>query len=58
MALVECNECGNQVSDKAITCPHCGVQFTSSEGVKIANGVGWVLLIGIVLLVLLSFVEL
>lgn len=24
MALIKCSECGNQVSDKATTCPHCG----------------------------------
>jgi len=28
MALVECIECKNQVSDKAGQCPHCGVNFT------------------------------
>lgn len=25
MALVQCRECGSQVSDTAATCPHCGV---------------------------------
>ncbi len=24
MALIECSECGNQVSDKATACPKCG----------------------------------
>jgi TM2 domain-containing membrane protein YozV len=24
MALIECSECGNQVSDKAAACPKCG----------------------------------
>ncbi|MCD6417094.1 MAG: zinc-ribbon domain-containing protein [Planctomycetes bacterium] len=24
MALIECPECGKQVSDKAESCPHCG----------------------------------
>lgn len=24
MALIECKECGKQISDKATTCPHCG----------------------------------
>lgn len=24
MALIKCPECQLQVSDKAITCPHCG----------------------------------
>lgn len=25
MALVECKECGGQVSDTAPICPHCGM---------------------------------
>ena len=24
MALIECDECGHQISSKAITCPNCG----------------------------------
>jgi uncharacterized RDD family membrane protein YckC/predicted RNA-binding Zn-ribbon protein involved in translation (DUF1610 family) len=28
MALVACSECQSQVSDKAVTCPHCGNVFT------------------------------
>lgn len=33
MALIECEECGNQVSDKAKSCPNCGFEkksFTQS----------------------------
>jgi len=26
MALIECKECGNQVSDKAKSCPNCGFE--------------------------------
>lgn len=25
MALIRCTECGNSISDKATTCPHCGI---------------------------------
>lgn len=25
MAMINCSECGNKVSDQAITCPHCGI---------------------------------
>ncbi|WP_445441731.1 OB-fold protein [Citrobacter freundii] len=25
MALINCSECGNQISDKAAACPHCGM---------------------------------
>ena len=24
MALIQCPECGNNISDKAVACPHCG----------------------------------
>jgi len=30
MALIECNECGNQVSDKATSCPKCGAPINNS----------------------------
>lgn len=26
MALINCKECGKEVSDKAISCPNCGAQ--------------------------------
>ena len=29
MALIKCPECGNDVSDKAERCPHCGVSIAS-----------------------------
>ncbi|MDO4332621.1 MAG: zinc-ribbon domain-containing protein [Eubacteriales bacterium] len=42
MALINCPECGREISDKAVSCPHCGYpiekllsknEFTSSEEV-------------------------
>ena len=27
MALISCPECGKEVSDKAESCPHCGVRI-------------------------------
>lgn len=27
MTLIKCPECGQEISDKATTCPHCGVQI-------------------------------
>lgn len=30
MALIECFECGNQVSDSATTCPRCGVAIAAT----------------------------
>ena len=31
MALIKCVECGNDVSDKAITCPKCGMPLQTEE---------------------------
>ena len=30
MALIKCLECGNEVSDKAPICPHCGVEINKT----------------------------
>lgn len=30
MALIKCPECGNEVSDKAKTCPHCGYELNAA----------------------------
>lgn len=30
MAIVKCFECGNEISDKATTCPHCGAPLNLS----------------------------
>lgn len=35
MALINCPECGKQVSDKANACPNCGYPIAASTGVKI-----------------------
>ena len=31
MALIECPECGESVSNKAESCPHCGFPFVEKE---------------------------
>ena len=31
MALIDCKECGNQVSDAAATCPHCGISLAEPQ---------------------------
>lgn len=31
MALVNCKECGKEVSDKAASCPHCGISAPGLE---------------------------
>lgn len=35
MALIKCHECGNQVSDKATYCPHCGYPLLDKTSTKI-----------------------
>lgn len=37
MALIKCPECGKEISDKAIACPHCGfpIEKNSTEQKKI-----------------------
>ncbi|MBK5929201.1 zinc ribbon domain-containing protein [Halochromatium salexigens] len=35
MALIDCPECGGQVSDRAPTCPHCGVPIANSANASI-----------------------
>ena len=30
MAMISCSECGNNVSDKAASCPHCGVPIAEA----------------------------
>ena len=44
MALIECKNCGNRISEKAVKCPHCGtepapdslneVQDSQSKGIE------------------------
>jgi uncharacterized membrane protein YvbJ len=31
MALIKCEECGKEISDKAASCPHCGCPLNSNE---------------------------
>jgi hypothetical protein len=33
MALIKCKECGNEISDKARTCPRCGAHASAAVGV-------------------------
>lgn len=48
MAIVACKECGKDVSDKAATCPSCGVRLKASRM--------WVVLITVMALVVAFFV--
>jgi hypothetical protein len=31
MAMVKCSECGHRISDKAKSCPSCGVSYDNSS---------------------------
>lgn len=31
MAIIQCKECGGNVSDSAVTCPHCGFQLITAS---------------------------
>lgn len=37
MALIKCSECGNEISDKADTCPKCGINLKQRK--KSKNGI-------------------
>lgn len=52
MGLVNCHECGRQISDSARSCPGCGVEFTPKTSVprRVLRGV-WYVACGLVLLV-------
>lgn len=66
MALINCQECNKQVSDKAASCPHCGAPINSkvsnrSERVKTSEdnaltrnrGCGDIIIFGPLLLILI-----
>jgi hypothetical protein len=33
MAMIDCSECENPISDKAPSCPHCGIVFNAKPNV-------------------------
>jgi hypothetical protein len=67
VALVDCPECGRQVSTLAVACPHCGFPLSREvvESQAPARGRGpsrwtdpgfWVIAIGLVVVIILSVV--
>ncbi|MFY8161797.1 MAG: zinc-ribbon domain-containing protein [Candidatus Kapaibacteriota bacterium] len=62
MALIKCNECGKQVSNNAMQCPNCGNQiqqqivqnFEKQNSGGCLKVIGWIALIGFVILYILS----
>ena len=51
MGMVNCRECGKDVSDKAETCPHCGIKKPAPDS-KVGNylklGLGALIIFGVV----------
>jgi len=37
MALINCSECGKEISDKATSCPNCGVPLNHVETISLEN---------------------
>jgi hypothetical protein len=52
MAMIECAECGNEVSSKVASCPKCGVRY-ARKPLGFSGFIG-VLLLGVVLLTAFS----
>lgn len=49
MALIACGECGGKVSDKAATCPHCGVVLVAKrKQIGLGSALFTILVIGFV----------
>ena len=41
MALINCSECGREISDKALSCPHCGAPTsTTPKNIKYCKHCG------------------
>ena len=67
MALVDCPECGRQISTLAVACPHCGFPLSreavEAEGPVPVRGPSrwtdpgfWVIVIGLIVVIVLSIV--
>lgn len=50
MALINCKECGKEISDKATSCPNCGYKLketTAEKELSVAKTVAIVIIIGL-----------
>ncbi|MCF7943853.1 MAG: zinc ribbon domain-containing protein [Spirochaetia bacterium] len=70
--LIECSECGHQISDKATTCPNCGAPVSdgkydkqqkvfveeTSKDIKIVNIIGAIIATIGMLIIIISLVSL
>ena len=39
-----CRNCGNEIDDRSVVCPHCGVAQNNVPAVQDNGGFGWGLL--------------
>ena len=37
MAIIKCNECGEEISDSAPSCPHCGCVYKKNQEIKVTQ---------------------
>lgn len=67
MALVDCPECGKQVSTRATACPHCGFPFSRGMAASPVPGGErgpsrwtdpgfWIIVVGLAIVIVLSIV--
>ena len=60
MALINCKECGKEISDKATSCPHCGYKLketTGEEELSVAKAVAVVIIIGLGVIFLYNIIS-
>lgn len=65
MALINCPECGKEISNKAASCPHCGYPLLSEDASRLEEArrkdkqflirIGGLLLIGIAAILAFAF---
>lgn len=59
LALIQCKECGKEISDRADACPHCGCPTCDGENQRNTNSIPfWLFLIVIIACVVAWFVYL
>lgn len=59
MALINCQNCGKQISDKSINCIHCGGSQRSSSTMnklELYKKLPKIVIIGLILLLILGFI--
>ena len=47
MSLINCKECGKEISNTAKSCPHCGFEINKNQTTKLLIGLATIFLIGI-----------